>query len=117
LFGNSGGVDRSLIEKRGQQAENRLEKVISNLGLSDQVRNEILDPLRKGIKDRDRGEVTRALDAANERIKDAQAGGDIHVRVTTGFDPRSARILKTLDVGTIAAQRGMRGTQGTTPQP
>lgn len=113
IFGNSGGVDRSLIRKRGSQAEKRIEGILANLGLSDEARADILDPIKKAVKAGNRGDVEKALDRADKQIEAAQSGGQIHVKV--GFDPHTQRYLKVQDSGTLSAQRGQRGTQGTLP--
>lgn len=106
-------VDKSIIRRRGQRAEANVERVIDTLGLSSEQRDEILGPIRKAIKSSDRGSLEKALKEADNKVADMQKDGKIHVHTTVGFDPRSARMLRQLNTGSIETLRGNRGSQGT----
>jgi len=112
ITGKSGGVARNLIQKSGMQAEQEVASILMNLGLTKEERRKILDPIVKAAQAGDKGGTEKALDAASKIIDSYGKSGEIRVHTTVGFDPRSARMLKTLNTGQVQALRGERGTQG-----
>lgn len=112
IFGNSGGVDRSLIRKAGLSAEQQVAQILINLGINKEDRQAILQPIIEAAKAGNRSATEKSLAAADDVIKQYQQENKIHIHSTIGFDSRSARMLKSLNTGSIEALRGQRGTQG-----